>query len=166
MPISRRTVLVQEEWRKVPSDDGLEASNLGRIRRNSILLTAKEQIKINNTTARIGRAVLEAFVGPCPDGMECCHRDDDPTNNILSNLRWDTQSGNAADRWNNNGRKEWSGAVEHGNSKMTRSKVVLVRLLHKFNPDVWTIGTLSNVMVVGYYAIHKILKRKNWKKLP
>jgi hypothetical protein len=41
--------------------------------------------------------VLEAFVGPRPAGMEGCHWDDDPTNNHLSNLRWDTRSANARD---------------------------------------------------------------------
>lgn len=44
------------------------------------------------------RIVLEAFVGPCPDGMETCHKDGDPTNNKLDNLRWDTSSENNLDQ--------------------------------------------------------------------
>lgn len=43
------------------------------------------------------RLILEAFVGPCPEGMECCHNDGNPTNNRLSNLRWDTRQGNVND---------------------------------------------------------------------
>lgn len=43
--------------------------------------------------------VLEAFVGPCPEGMEACHDPDwDTANNRLTNLRWDTRSANAYDR--------------------------------------------------------------------
>ena len=42
--------------------------------------------------------VLEAFVGPCPPGMECRHADGDPTNNRLSNLSWGTPAQNAEDR--------------------------------------------------------------------
>lgn len=42
--------------------------------------------------------VLEAFVGPRPDGMEGCHNDGDPSNNRLSNLRWDTPLANWSDR--------------------------------------------------------------------
>jgi hypothetical protein len=43
--------------------------------------------------------VLEAFVGPCPEGMEGCHFPDwNPANNHLSNLRWDTRQGNWRDR--------------------------------------------------------------------
>lgn len=46
----------------------------------------------------VHRLVLEAFVGPCPEGMEACHADGNRTNNALSNLRWDTPKANAADR--------------------------------------------------------------------
>ena len=47
------------------------------------------------------RVVLEAFRGPCPEGMEACHSDDDPSNNNLSNLRWDTHANNVNDRRRN-----------------------------------------------------------------
>lgn len=46
----------------------------------------------------IHRLVLEAFVGPCPPGLEGCHNDGNPTNNCISNLRWGTPASNAADR--------------------------------------------------------------------
>jgi hypothetical protein len=42
--------------------------------------------------------VLEAFVGPCPAGMESCHEDGDNTNDRLSNLRWDTHLNNIRDK--------------------------------------------------------------------
>jgi hypothetical protein len=45
--------------------------------------------------------VLEAHVGPCPSGLECCHWDDDPTNNHVSNLRWDTRTANRQDALRN-----------------------------------------------------------------
>lgn len=47
----------------------------------------------------VHRLVLEAFVGPCPDGMECCHYDGNPKNNNLDNLRWDTPKSNQGDRY-------------------------------------------------------------------
>lgn len=49
----------------------------------------------------VHRLVLEAFVGSCPEGMECCHWDDDPGNNRLDNLRWGTRSENMLDRTRN-----------------------------------------------------------------
>lgn len=47
--------------------------------------------------------VLEVFVGPRPDGLECCHFNDDPTDNRLENLRWDTKAANAHDKVRNGG---------------------------------------------------------------
>lgn len=41
--------------------------------------------------------VLNAFVGPRPEGLECCHADGDPANNDVSNLRWDTRLANVQD---------------------------------------------------------------------
>lgn len=46
----------------------------------------------------VHRLVLEAFVGPCPDGMEACHKNDDPTDNRLVNLRWGSHVSNIEDR--------------------------------------------------------------------
>lgn len=70
------------------------------------------------------RLVLHAFIGPCPDGMECCHNDGNPGNNHLENLRWDTHKANSLDM------------VRHGTStrgvrspfaKLTDQKVVELR---------------------------------------
>lgn len=38
--------------------------------------------------AVVGRLVLEAFVGPCPEGMVCRRLDGDTYNDTLSNLYW------------------------------------------------------------------------------
>jgi hypothetical protein len=46
----------------------------------------------------VHQLVLLAFVGPAPPGQECCHRDGDPSNNALANLRWGTRLCNACDR--------------------------------------------------------------------
>jgi hypothetical protein len=46
---------------------------------------------------QVHHLVLEAFVGPRPDGMEGCHWNDDPADNRVANLRWDTRSANVRD---------------------------------------------------------------------
>ena len=46
----------------------------------------------------IHNLVLEAFVGPRPEGMNGLHFDDDQSNNCVHNLRWDTQKENFNDR--------------------------------------------------------------------
>lgn len=59
-----------------------------------VILCGRDGRKSNQWVHRL---VLLAFVGPCPPGKVCCHRDDDPDNNRLSNLRWDTRSSNVHD---------------------------------------------------------------------
>ncbi|UJL29943.1 HNH endonuclease [Mycolicibacterium vanbaalenii] len=53
--------------------------------------------------AKVHHLVLEAFVGPRPSGMECCHANDTPDDNRLVNLRWGTREDNEADKAANGG---------------------------------------------------------------
>lgn len=50
---------------------------------------------------RVHKLVLNAFVGPCPEGLEVRHLDDDPDNNLLTNLVYGTRSENMLDRVSN-----------------------------------------------------------------
>ncbi len=47
---------------------------------------------------RVHRAVLEAFTGPMPAGMQCCHIDGNVTNNSLENLMYGTPKENSQHR--------------------------------------------------------------------
>lgn len=64
---------------------------------NAVTLSNRNQRK----RVFVHHLVLEAFVGPRPAGLECCHLDDDGENNLLSNLRWDTKSANIRDQVRN-----------------------------------------------------------------
>lgn len=74
----------------------------GRILRPDLVRKKYHQVTLCNNTSRTARRihclVLEAFVGPCPDGLECCHNNGVSTDNRLENLRWDTRLSNAADQ--------------------------------------------------------------------
>jgi len=50
-----------------------------------------------NDKRTIHTLVLEAFVGPCPPGMECCHGPGGADDNTLANLSWGTRSKNMSD---------------------------------------------------------------------
>lgn len=102
-------------WKAVVGYEGrYEVSDLGEVRsldkgnRKGIMLKqgssgvgykavdlSKDGVAVRT---RVHKIVLEAFVGPCPAGMECCHDDNDRANNRLSNLRWDTKKNNMKDR--------------------------------------------------------------------
>lgn len=111
---------LSEEWRPVVGFEGFyEVSNYGSVRsldrqigdggRGSRLMRGRvislqKNKKSGYLYAQIcgrkmlaHRLVLEAFVGRCPDGMECCHNDSDKTNNFVGNLRWDTRYNNVQD---------------------------------------------------------------------
>lgn len=70
------------------------------------------------------RLVAEVFLGPCPSGAECCHNDNDRTNNDLANLRWDTRSGNFKDKIANG---TTPSGERHPMAKLTWKQVVQMR---------------------------------------
>lgn len=118
---------MEEIWKDIPGYEGIyQVSNLGLVKslprvvlrhmkNGSVhphriyekLLTPARQYRGHQQVCLckegvenhqfVHRLVLLAFVGPCPEGMEVCHNDSDPTNNRLDNLRYDTRSGNKVD---------------------------------------------------------------------
>lgn len=109
-----------ETWRAIPGYEGIyEVSDLGRLRslprvdaqgaRRRLRMFHPSRmdgwghlgVKLRRdgvaTSFYVHRLVLEAFVGPCPPGMEACHWNDVPDDNRLSNLRWATKSENRFD---------------------------------------------------------------------
>jgi hypothetical protein len=68
--------------------------------RNGRPVVVRVTLSLNGAVYKraVHRLVLEAFVGPCPDGLEGCHNDGDPLRNCLENIRWDTHLANMADQ--------------------------------------------------------------------
>ena len=171
-----------EEWRQVLGYEGLYSiSSLGRVRsearvvkhssggamnRRERLLKVSpgspypavqlcKQGRINFFTVHI--LVLEAFVGPRPNGMEGCHNDSDPTNCTLGTLRWDTRGGNFSDMIGNGTRRR---GVKHHLAKLTAEQVHAIRAdqrLHKL------IAAEHGVSVSNISAIKSA---KSWEWLP
>jgi hypothetical protein len=104
---------------------------------------------------QIHRLVLEAFVGPCPEGMECCHRDDDPFNNALSNLRWDTHRANIAQR---DGRNRQARGERSGVAKLTEDLVRRIRSDHAAG-----IRGLARKYGINPSTIRNVVHRYAWK---
>jgi hypothetical protein len=105
----------------------------------------------------IHRLVLEAFVGPCPDGMECRHTPDpNPTNNRLTNIRWGTKHGQFCDRIKDD-------TVLYGSrskTTLTEHVVALGRRLHRKG---WGCKRLVRKFGGSTAAWSAIVNRKTWK---
>ncbi len=125
----------------------VQLSALGR-------LTIRKQFVLR----QVHRLVLEAFVGPCPEGMECCHHDGNPANNHVSNLRWDTRKGNAADRDRHGHTLR---GESHWGAKLTAEAVRQIRADHAAGAK--TQRQLSREHGVHFGVIHAVIRRKTWR---
>ena len=111
---------------------------------------------------RLHRLVLETYVGPCPQGMECRHLDGIETNNKLDNLKWGTHSENELDK------------VEHGTisrgeqsscAKLTESIVLLIRQLWNIRWMDIQQRELAEMFGVSPDTICLIVNRRRWKHI-
>lgn len=106
----------------------------------------------------VHQIVLEEFVGPCPDGMQGCHFPDrDAANNRLTNLRWDTPKGNAADR-------DAHGTTISG-TKVYGCKLDEGGVQKVFDLSVQGLSQRKIAAVVGIsqVGVGKILRGENWR---
>jgi hypothetical protein len=125
----------EEEWRVISWAPKYQVSNFGRVRgargwilkpifRNTYhavnLFPTKDRSKMEN----IHVLVLQAFVGPRPDGYHGCHWDGDKSNNCLGNLRWATVKENIADQKRHG---TFVSGVRNGRSKLTQEQVDQIR---------------------------------------
>lgn len=107
----------------------------------------------------IHRLVLEAFIGPCPEGMEACHNNGDSTDNRLENLRWDTHSNNMLDSVDHGTLVDNSGE-SNGMSKLTLMQVRIVKNLLSFSK--LTLSEVAEVFNVGISTIVDIKAGRTW----
>jgi len=146
--------MTDERWSDVSGFEGwFTISSLGRLRRHKIgnPITGCDEFvqptphKIRNQTysrVYLGRTdgrgmqrrdcyvhqlVLEAFVGPCPDGQMTCHNDGDSQNNRLDNLRYDTNRKNQLDR---HGHGTAATGSKNPNALLTNQQVAKMRKLY------------------------------------
>ena len=104
----------------------------------------------------VHRLVLEAFVGPCPDGMESLHDDGNSHNNAADNLNWGTSTKNNKDR-------DRHGTLPKGiavyNSKLTEQDVKIIR---EFRP-MFSLRQLSDAMGVSASCISQVARGTIWR---
>lgn len=176
---------VEEKWKPVPDREWLLVSNSGRVRTLTRTVLRKNGrkyrvqgrfLKIHRTKSGhsamiacrhdyfyVGRLVLLAFVGPCPEGMECCHNDGNPMNNRLDNLRWDTHVNNERDKKRHGTDQFHKNArgSKNGKSKMTEDDVRDIRKMYQKGR--YGLRKLARRYSVSTECIRSIVLEKTWR---
>ncbi len=169
----------RERWRDVTNYEGLyQVSDLGRVR--SLPCAEKGRWKagrilkpgpgdryghlhvilcragLRNRTAYVHNLVLEAFVGPRPPRREGAHRDGNPSNNQLTNLRWTSHQENEKDKITHGTSNQGS---RHGMAKLTEQNVIEIRERRAQGERV---SALAEQFSVHQSAIYGIVSRRRW----
>ena len=162
---------MDEKWLPVVGYEGLyEVSDHGRVRspRTGKDIAPQTQKPLNRVSVmlwkngkcrlmKVHRLVLFAFVGPPPEGYECCHNNGNASHNHVGNLRWDTPSSNQMDRaihgTSNRGER-------CGTSKLTTEQVLAIRADPRLQREIAAdYGVRDSV-------ISRIKSRKRWGHIP
>ncbi len=166
--------LVMETWKPVVGLDGrYDVSDLGRVRnhrtgqilKTSLIGGAACYHSVNLPSPKgfrrriVHRLVLEAFVGPCPPGMQGAHCDGNPDNNALANLEWKTPKANSEDRIIHGTSKKGS---KHNLAILDEAAVISMRADKVANPSI-TLKELGAKYGVSLHVAHQVLTRRTWK---
>lgn len=110
-----------------------------------------------NHVRYVHRLVLELFVGPCPDGMECRHVNGNPSDNRLENLSWGTKAENTADQLAHGKRRFGEQAPL---AKLADKDIPIIRRLYDEGVDQAIIG---DAFGVAQTTISRIVSGKRWQ---
>jgi len=169
-----------ERWKDVPGWEGFyQASSRGHIRSVDRIITrvdgrsksvsGRPLVPFTNPSSGylqvslsiygkkklcyVHRLVAASFLGAPGNGLEVCHCDGNKLNNTLGNLRWDTRSGNHADKLrhgtSNRGEK-------HGLSKLATAQALEIKRSSAAP------GVLASRFGVSRATIFLIRSGKNW----
>lgn len=108
----------------------------------------------------VHRLVLEAFCGPCPDGMVACHYDGDTSNNHVDNLRWDTPTENANDTDRHGNRLRGSDCK---NAKLSDEDIIDIR---RFYAEGFSQAQVGSFFGINQSQVSAILLGKKWGHVP
>lgn len=102
--------------------------------------------------------VLEAFIGPCPAGHESLHKDGNPSQNLLTNLRWGTRSENLLDAVAHGVKPVGS---KHPSARLREQDIPLIRKASRGPRG--CVARLARAYGIAESVIRSIRDGKSWK---
>lgn len=141
--------------RRLPNGETIKVqkSITGRVLAPGTVKSGHQIVILGRGNPRLVHAlVLAAFVGPRPDGADSCHKDGDPANNRLINLRWGSRSDNVQDM------------LDHGRTRSGLSNADVVRMKRLF-------PTMGNRQVADLFGVTignvcSIRNGHTWRHIP
>lgn len=172
-----------EVWKEIDGFDGYEVSDAGNVRcwnsqnGRGLKLTTPRSLKPSRfsgrpyfrvtlfrggerTVRRLHHLVLEAFVGPCPEGMEACHGPLGGLNNTLRNLRWDTKLANMQDQITSGTRIRGSTCPL---SKIDEEKAREIKAALSKDSGYGSIKRIAALTGVSYRTVTEIKYENSWR---
>ena len=158
---------MEEQWKPIPDFPDYEVSDQGWVRsykstsgkrlqyphimkpskahRYLVLSLSKDG---KRTYCYVHHLVAQAFLGPCPNGMECCHINDDSMNNQVGNLYYATSHQNHLDALQN-------GCIAH----QQKLNPVQVRQIRQMTKEGHTCRELAKQFNVSRQLISNIARK-------
>lgn len=113
------------------------------------------------TGKAVHQLVLEAFVGPCPKGMQACHGNGKRNDPRLKNLRWDTPKENSKDKIKHGTHQIGD---KNGRSKLTVYDVPEIRMLLR-TTDL-SLNKIAQIYDVNVASIYDLQEGRTWIHVP
>jgi len=169
-----------EKWLPIPSFDGYEISNFGRIKSRKYnkprimkpwqvgkkyksgmrgAMAIKLMLGSDVVRCKVHHLVLETFVGPAPEGHEGAHLDGDITNNRLDNLDWVTHK-------ENEDHKRTHGTLLYGeNATCVKLKKEDVEEIRELASQGVSHSQIARELHVSRKTVSNIINGVNWTRL-
>ena len=162
-----------ETWLSIPGFPGYEVSECGNIRSirrvNPKILNVevdrdgyrRVQLRRNGVPSHqvLSRLVALTFIGEPTHGQVCCHNDGNPANNAASNLRWDTQLGNIADKVIHGTAQVGS---KHPNAEITESDARRIKEILSQSKKRGSLKKAAIETGISYHIVADISRGKTW----
>lgn len=103
------------------------------------------------------RLIAETFIGPCPRGHQCRHKDGNKENADISNLEWGTAKENSAD-------KERHGTKVHGERhRSAKLSILKVREMRKLRTEGKLFHEIADKFGVSTMTAYRAIIGSSWR---